>query len=197
MFGKDNHNKRNMVFIDLENVQKSVSLRNPYLRMDYSMFGEYLNDRFSPEAAYVFDSRESESTNDHQNRFHNALSYMGYRVKLWKCGIGHDGERYQKCVDTGMVCEILKHLYKDHADHFIIVSGDRDFVPVIDSIRDEGKSITVICDREYGSRDLMKEADEVVDLCTDLPDMMTICYQDIQQENVDLAICTEEAQEVE
>lgn len=198
MFGnKDHRDERTMIFIDLDNLQNTVSFRNPAIRLDYAMFKEYLEDTFSPRAVYVFDSRECENTDDPRSRFHNALSYMGYRVKLWRCSVDKAGERYQKCVDTGMVCEILKHLYKDHADNFVIISGDRDFLPVMDIIHDEGKVSTLICDKEYSSRELMRNADRILDICNDLPDMATLYVPEVQPEQTDLGMFTPVMQEVE
>ena len=42
-----------------------------------------------------------------------------------------------------MACEILSHAYKDNYDVAIIVSGDRDFVPVMEHVQALGKIVEV------------------------------------------------------
>lgn len=52
----------------------------------------------------------------------------------------------------------------DAHDHFILFSGDGDFVPLVKRLRELGKSVTVVSDRKYLSGELLLAADKFVTL---------------------------------
>ncbi|MBI4068107.1 NYN domain-containing protein, partial [Candidatus Kaiserbacteria bacterium] len=47
-------------------------------------------------------------------------------------------------------------------DHFVLFSGDGDFVPLVKRLRELGKSVTVVSDRKYLSGELLLSADKFV-----------------------------------
>jgi len=49
-------------------------------------------------------------------------------------------------------------------NHFVLFSGDGDFVPLVKRLREIGKSVTVVSDRKYLSGELLLAADKFVTL---------------------------------
>ena len=73
----------------------------------------------------------------------------------------------EKAVDTGIIARIDKALYKEASagDTFVLVMGDKDFIPALEAIRDEGCS-SVIAFWNNASGELVSEADCFIDLTT-------------------------------
>lgn len=71
----------------------------------------------------------------------------------------------EKAIDTGIVQEIAKSLYKDatEGDIFILVLGDKDFVPSVSAIRQENL-IAKVAFWNHASGELVGEANEFIDL---------------------------------
>lgn len=71
----------------------------------------------------------------------------------------------EKAVDTGIVQAIAKNLYKEasEGDVFILVMGDKDFVPSVKAIRDE-KCVARIAFWDNASAELVAEANEQISL---------------------------------
>ena len=71
----------------------------------------------------------------------------------------------EKAVDTGIIARIDKALYKEASagDTFILVMGDKDFVPALEAVRDEGCS-SVVAFWNNASAELISEADCFIDL---------------------------------
>lgn len=71
----------------------------------------------------------------------------------------------EKAVDTGIIARIDKSLYKEASagDTFILVMGDKDFVPALEAVRDEGCS-SVVAFWNNASAELTAEADCFIDL---------------------------------
>jgi len=56
-----------------------------------------------------------------------------------------DEDETKSLADPMMVCDIMQTLYeRPFVETFIIVSGDKDFIPVIRKISEHGKQVTII-----------------------------------------------------
>lgn len=71
----------------------------------------------------------------------------------------------EKAVDTGIVQQISKSLYRDaqEGDTFVLVMGDKDFLPSVQAIHEE-KCICHIAFWSNASGELISEADQFIDL---------------------------------
>ena len=78
----------------------------------------------------------------------------------------------EKAVDTGIIARIDKALYKEASagDTFILVMGDKDFIPALEAIRDEGCS-SVVAFWDNASAELISEADTFIDLTAKIHDI--------------------------
>ena len=83
-------------------------------------------------------------------------AYSTFKYNLYKSGVEpfyspnfgnvNDENRIGKSVsDSIMICSALETLYKNsNIDTYVIVSSDKDFVPLIKNINAEGKEVLVI-----------------------------------------------------
>ena len=71
----------------------------------------------------------------------------------------------EKAVDTSIVQEIAKCLYREatEGDVFVLVMGDKDFVPSVSAIRNE-KCVAKVAFWSQASGELVGEADEFINL---------------------------------
>ena len=66
--------------------------------------------------------------------------YVEVRLGIWK----QRGEiMVEKGVDVMLATDLITHAYKDHYDTAIVVSGDADFYPALQAVKDVGKHIEV------------------------------------------------------
>ena len=71
----------------------------------------------------------------------------------------------EKAIDTGIVQKISKSLYRDaqEGDIFVLVMGDKDFLPSVQAIHEE-KGICHVAFWNNASGELISEADQFIDL---------------------------------
>jgi len=133
------HNERVMVFIDLRNLLRSAEpFEELGLKININEIVEKIVDGRKHADTYVFDSIKF---NGLYEDIHYKLMRLGFRVVTRK---GYDPDKKeQKEIDVAMTCEIVSQAYKDGFDTAVIVSGDRDFRPVIELIQSMGKRAEV------------------------------------------------------
>ena len=73
---------------------------------------------------------------------YDSLRSNGFIIKPLK----NDSEKkIQKGVDVYIACSMLKHAFENQYDTAVILSGDKDFLPVIEMVRDMGKRVEGSC----------------------------------------------------
>lgn len=163
--------KRVMVFIDFRNIYDSC--RNfagtDKVRMDLFRLTQILVGSRDLVGAYVFDaSLKGASMDPETRRIHDKLSDIGFRVMNRESMVKRDGDYVQKEVDVSLACEMLEHALLNHFDIAIVVSGDRDFVPVMQKVQAAGKRVEVAAfDNVYS--DECKRTADVYYLLNDIP----------------------------
>lgn len=72
--------------------------------------------------------------------------------------------------DMQLVSDALDLLrFYEHIDHYILVTGDSDFRPLLLNLRKSGKRVHIICDLRTAAQDLLALADSFVDYRDLLP----------------------------
>lgn len=130
------------MFVDVQNVQVTFEKAGNEVRYD-KLIQEVVK-RCEKEGltlwksvAFVpFDPRDQR-----RERLINALSFMGYRVKSKQVKRLPDGS-VKANMDMEITLEILAAA--EYLDMIVIVSGDSDFVPLIDTLNRMGKRIWVV-----------------------------------------------------
>lgn len=136
---------RVMVFIDYRNIcdmAQGIELGH----IDLYRLTQILVANRQLEGAYVFDAVSRFVSKDDANiKTHDKLQRIGFRV-VERRSLDYNRETNkvdQKEVDVSLACEMLEHALRDHYDVAIVVSGDRDFVPVMEKVQAAGKRVEV------------------------------------------------------
>ena len=159
----ENSNDRVMIFVDLQNVIRSVeTMGTMRLNFDFYAMAMYLTGTRNLVGAYVFDTRMPFGVEDRLRRFHDKLRYLGFRVIAREAY--DENRKEQKEVDVALACELVAHAFKDNYDVAILVSGDRDFIPAIQQIQSAGKKVEVAAFANSVGSEMRKAGDNFHEL---------------------------------
>src|SRR6185436_14699343 len=148
------------VFIDTQNLYHCA--RNLYkARVN---FGAVLKDAVAGRAlvravAYVITTEAGDEKN-----FFEALTKLGIETKTKDLQIFHTGTKKGDW-DVGLTVDAIK--MSPRLDSVIIVSGDGDFVPLVEYLQTIGVQVEVVSFGQSTSGKLREAADEFVDLSSD------------------------------
>ena len=83
----------------------------------------------------------------------NELRSLGFRLVTREAMVWRNGRYDQKEVDVSLAVEMMEHALMNHFDVAIVVSGDRDYIPVIQKVQASGKRVEVASYEEFISND--------------------------------------------
>ncbi|HML03923.1 MAG TPA: NYN domain-containing protein [Candidatus Bathyarchaeia archaeon] len=92
--------------------------------------------------AYYYDAivSEKEPERDEQQKYFNSVSgNFSITVRLGELVKSSKGEPRQKGVDILMAIDTLSKAYMNHYDVAMFLLGDRDFIPLIEAVKNSGK----------------------------------------------------------
>jgi uncharacterized LabA/DUF88 family protein len=152
--------RRRGVFVDVQNVFSTVRALNPNARLNY----QALKDYFLREKSYIttftaFSSFDPER--EEQRRFLMALALMGYRVITKPLKRLPSGE-IKANMDMEIAMEILE--VSAFLDEIVIVSGDGDFMALVNRLIHKGKIVRVIGPDQYSAPELIQACHEFISL---------------------------------
>jgi uncharacterized protein (TIGR00288 family) len=153
-------NQRIGVFVDVQNMYHSA--RNMYnARVNFGKILETaVNGRQLIRAlAYVVKSSATE-----ENTFFEAISKQGFEVRMKDLQIFPGGAKKGDW-DVGMAVDAIKLSSK--LDVIILVTGDGDFIPLVEYLQNHGQQVEVIAFGESSSGKLIERADDFIDLSQD------------------------------
>ncbi len=145
------------VFIDTQNLYHSA--RNLYkARVN---FGAVLKDAVAGRAlvravAYVITTEAGDEKN-----FFEALTKLGIETKTKDLQIFHTGTKKGDW-DVGLTVDAIK--MSPRLDSVIIVSGDGDFVPLVEYLQTNGVQVEVVSFGQSTSSKLRETVDDFLDL---------------------------------
>ncbi len=148
------------VFIDTQNLYHSA--RNLYqARVN---FGAVLRDSVAGRklvraVAYVITTEAGDEKN-----FFEALSKLGIETKTKDLQIFQGGAKKADW-DVGLAVDAIK--MSPRLDSVVIVSGDGDFIPLVEYLQTIGVQVEVVSFGKSTSGKLRETADDFVDLCED------------------------------
>jgi uncharacterized LabA/DUF88 family protein len=148
------------VFIDVQNMYYSAK----------NLFGAKVNfGNIVKEAtagrkliraiAYVVSTESKE-----EQPFFDALYNLGIETKEKPLQIFLGGEKKADW-DVGLAVDAIR--FSPSLDAIVLVSGDGDYVPLVDYLRGQGKQVEVVAFGETTSTKLVEEADDFIDLSQD------------------------------
>ncbi len=149
------------VFIDFENVY--VSVRD---KLNANPNFEAIMDRCSDlgrvviSRAYADWYRYPRVTSA---LYANAIEPIYVATYYYDKDMGRTGRAIKNSVDMNLCIDAMKTLFTNtNISKFVLVTGDRDFIPLVNSIRQQGKEVYVIGIGGAASTHLAQSADEFV-----------------------------------
>ena len=146
-----NKNEKLEIFIDLMNVESSVG-RNV---IDYSCMVKCLAKGRQITVIRAYD--QIKEHNPDQKRLHADLKSEKVRVIVPKGSCGNSSK--QIGVDVQLATDVVTSAIRSSCDTIVIVSGDGDFIPVIDSVKASGKKIEFAAFSGFANMSLIEETD--------------------------------------
>lgn len=149
--------QRVAVFVDVQNMYYSA--KNLYgAKVDFgSILREGVQDRLLIRA-FAYGIKADVGL---EKEFFDALYYRGFEVRLKDLQVFYDGSKKGDW-DVGLCMDVVRMLPK--IDAMILVSGDGDYVPLLDYAKSQGVKTEVIAFKKTGSSMLFEAADEIMDL---------------------------------
>ncbi|MCZ6538570.1 MAG: NYN domain-containing protein [Chloroflexi bacterium] len=140
-------NERVMVFIDGSNLYHVLTQSSGRHDLQFDKFAFKLANGRDLKRIYYYNIRQESDTNPNmgveQQKFLDSLNdtpYVEVRLGIWK----QRGDiMVEKGVDVMLATDLVIHAYKDHYDTAIVVSGDADFYPALQAVKDVGKHVEV------------------------------------------------------
>jgi len=147
------------VFIDFENIYISVRNRydaNPNFESIMDLCQRY--GRVTIARAYADWYRYPRVTNA---LYANAIEPMYVPTYYYDREEGRTGRAIKNSVDMHLCIDMMKTLYAfPNIETFVLITGDRDFIPLINAIRQLGKRTVVIGVAQATASHLAQSADE-------------------------------------
>ena len=145
------------IFVDVQNLYYSA--KNLYGRK--VNFGEVLKTAIAGRKliraiAYVIKAK-----NIDEQKFFEALDNQGFEVKMKDLQIFFGGHKKGDW-DIGIAVDVIRLSQK--LDVVVLVTGDGDFVPLVEYLRNHGQYVETVAFGGSASSQLISEADEFTDL---------------------------------
>jgi uncharacterized LabA/DUF88 family protein len=145
------------VFVDASNMYFSAqNLYNDNVDFKQLLRKAVSNRQLARAFAYVV-----ESDTDKEKEFYKVLDNLGYEVRRKDLKVFSSGQKKGDW-DVGLTIDVVRLL--PLLDVVVLVSGDSDYVDLLDYVRGHGRRTEVIAFKQTTSKDLIKEADEFIDL---------------------------------
>jgi len=149
------------IFIDVQNMFYSAKLLHQS-KVDYGrLLREITGTRQLVRAiAYIVQKPDV-----NQSGFHEALTRFGYEIKIKELKIrpdpdGRGGTSAKGSWDVGMTVDALTMAGK--LDTVVLVTGDGDYVPLIDALKFHGCRVEVVSFERSTAGELIKAADQYI-----------------------------------
>jgi uncharacterized LabA/DUF88 family protein len=173
-------NFRGAIFIDGGYLDQ-VLLNFDRARIDYSKFSNELLKDIPLLRTYYYHCLPYQSPNPTEEqraefasaeRFHRSLSrlpsFTVRRGKLAYRGTDENGRPVfeQKRVDIALATDLVMHATKRLITHAVLVTGDSDFIPAVETAQSEGVQITLFYSRSCLPHDELIDAVDARELIT-------------------------------
>ncbi len=149
------------ILIDVQNMFYSAKLLHQS-KVDYGrLLRELTGTRHLIRAiAYIVQKPDV-----NQSGFHEALSRFGYELKIKELKIrpdpeGRSGSSAKGSWDVGLTIDALRMAPK--LDTVVLVTGDGDYVPLIEALKGEGCRVEVVSFERSTAGELIKAADQYI-----------------------------------
>ena len=139
--------ERVMVFIDGSNLYHVLGQTCGRHDLQFDKFAQKLANGRDLRRIYYYNIRQEafddRSNATDQDKFLSSLydtPYLEVKLGIWK---QRGATMVEKGVDVMLAVDLVTHAFNDHYDSAIIVSGDADFYPALQAVKDVGKQVEV------------------------------------------------------
>ncbi len=148
------------VFVDVSNMYFSAqNLYNTNVNFKNLLETAVANRKLIRAFAYVI-----ESESGREKDFFEVLTNLGYETRIKTLQVFHGGAKKGDW-DVGLSIDVVRLL--PLLDAVVLVSGDGDYVDLLDYVRGHGRRTEVIAFKQTTSSRILNEADEFIDLSED------------------------------
>ncbi|MEI8350052.1 MAG: NYN domain-containing protein [Candidatus Omnitrophota bacterium] len=112
--------------------------------------------------AQEFEAQALHKKSKQQMKFYEVLEYHGFKVILNKLKKDKYGHYYQKGVDIYIASDMLSLAFEHGYDTSVLVSGDADFIEVVNKIQEKGKRVILSCFECGKSWELQRICDDFI-----------------------------------
>lgn len=160
--------ERVMIFIDGMNLYHGLKDHDIGTNINFHKFSSKLAEGRKLIRTYYYNApydqqAEPERYRD-QQRFFQSLHHTPYLTLKFGRLVPRAGTYIQKGVDTRLSTDMLTNAFMDNYDVAILVSGDGDFEPVVEGVKEAGKNIIIATFDVGQSYALFKAADDRIQL---------------------------------
>ncbi|EDM81269.1 hypothetical protein PPSIR1_40335 [Plesiocystis pacifica SIR-1] len=154
-------NDRIAMFIDFENLVYGLENTEQHegradIALDVERLVRFARDEGRLIVARAYADWRSASVRQHQRDLYvqgiEPINVLGRR----------HGSEVKNSVDVALAVDAVESLFERDYDTFVLISGDRDFLPLLRCIRSHGKRVVGVSVRESASRDLPNLCDRFV-----------------------------------
>ncbi len=162
-------NDRVTLFIDGSNLYHSLRTFHRRANLDYGRFiGKLAGTRRLVRTYYygarVDGTRQPEEHRRQQKFLYHLEKIPRFELRLSRLVYGVTGVPHEKGVDVKLATDMLLQAVRDNFDVAVLVSGDTDYVEMVQGVKDLGKNVEVVLFDPRGSRELRSVADEVLEI---------------------------------
>jgi uncharacterized LabA/DUF88 family protein len=166
-------NERVTIFVDGSNLYHSLQTEFGRVRLDFIKLATALcQDRTLVRTYYynaVVRREDGEERYRNQQRFFESLRQLPY----FDLRLGRLERRgntvVEKGIDVQIAIDMLRFAYTNSYDTAILVSGDADYVPAVEAVKEAGKHVELACLRSARSHHLRQVVDQVIPLNDIIP----------------------------
>lgn len=152
-----NKDQRVAVFVDVQNMYYTAK----HLYGSKVNFGAILKESVADRKLIRATAYAVKAQMPEEGSFFDALRKSGYEVKTKDLQIFFDGTKKADW-DVGLAMDIIK--MAPALDSIIIVSGDGDYVPLVEYLQNHGKLVEVAAFGRSASQNLINRSDDFLDL---------------------------------
>lgn len=151
------NNQRVGVFVDVQNMYHSAK----NIHGGRVNFQNVLKDAVAGRSLFRARAYVVKSETHEEEGFFDALANQGYDVRVQDLKIFHSGAKKADW-DVGIAVDVVR--FATRLDVVVLVTGDGDFVPLIEYLQYQGVQVEVMAFSESSSQVLIDVADEFIDL---------------------------------
>ena len=152
-------NQRVAILIDVQNMYHSAkALYKKRVNFKEILKTAVAGRQLIRAIGYVIRTESGEEKN-----FFEALSKIGIELKIKDLQVYHGGMKKADW-DVGLTIDAVR-LTDSLVDVVVIVSGDGDFVPLVEYMKGKGRLVEIISFGKSTSQKLKEVSDDFVDLC--------------------------------